>query len=184
MQWCFPETADTKILLWNANTKIADLVWFMININSLFSNMGKMCLVTGCWPSIQIIFKSVAERNEIFYWYLTTQLQVSLYSNGNIFFFKFSNRKYFRQKSCIEVFVIWPFKISAHTSIFAVRGGNFVTHEFLNYWSVLTINSQKWWIWKGEEWCRDKFIVFRPFWNTLAKLLPLPTKNINSMCSF
>ena len=84
-----PETAATKIILWNANTKIADLVWFMININSLFSNMGRMCLVTGCWPSIQIIIKSVAERNKIFYWYVTTQLQVSLYSNGKILFFSY-----------------------------------------------------------------------------------------------
>ena len=157
----------------------------MININSLFSNMGKMCLVTRCWPSIQIIIKSVAERNKIFYWYvLPRSYKFLCIPTERFLVFIFSNRKYFRLKSCIEVFVIWPFKISAHTSIFAVRGGNFVTQELLNYWSVLTINSQKWWIWKGEEWCRDKFIVFRPFWNTLAKLLPLPTKNINSVCSF
>lgn len=43
-----PETAFTKMLWWDANTKIADLVWLTININSLFSNMGKMCLVAGC----------------------------------------------------------------------------------------------------------------------------------------
>ena len=29
-----------------------------------------------------------------------------------------------------------------------------------------------------------KIYSFRPFWNTLAKLLPLPTKSINSVCSF